>query len=103
MNEYEYEESCFLTVLDEEKLRTYGLLMNSADIAFDKEAYEMAEGLYKAAINFSVDNWGGYKWPEAKASMQLFDLYLAQGRWEEARVAWLLAGKILGYNCQQIE
>lgn len=103
MKKNEREESCFLTVLDKEKLKTFGMLLNSADIAFEKDAYEMAEGLYQAAMDFSIDTWGPYKWPEAKASMELFDLYFVQGRFEEAQIAWLLAGKILGYNCKLTE
>ncbi|MGD9680156.1 MAG: hypothetical protein AB7W16_03130 [Candidatus Obscuribacterales bacterium] len=80
---------------DADQLEAFNTLLHAGSIARSKGADEIAETFYRAAIEFSVDNWGPYKWPEAKALLLLSDLYSSQDRHEESEVLWLLSCRIV--------
>lgn len=81
--------------LDDPDLLSFNSYIEAGRISQNSADYELAEFLYKAAQQFSMDTWGPYQWPEAKALLELSDLYHLQNRKGEGDIAWLLASKIL--------
>ena len=81
--------------LNDARLASFNSFMEAASLAQNSSDYDMAETLFKVAQLYSIDTWGPYQWPEAKALLELSDLYLLQDRVQEAEVTWLLGVRIL--------